>query len=171
MAKAKGQLASALTAGAIAIVANTLALKAADFVPLATAKGGLLRLIRPWFAPVLKSTGIAHAWSKAGGPAVNTPLFQTGFHLAVGLLMALVYAYILEPRMRGGPWRKGLVYAAVVWLLNAAVVLPLTGEGFAGSAHLTMAGMVWFAAAHTLFFVLLAVLYAGQPKSSKRARR
>jgi hypothetical protein len=33
-------------------------------------------------------------------------------------------------------------------------------EGFAGSRHLTLAGMVWFAAAHTLFFVVLAVLYA-----------
>ena len=31
---------------------------------------------------------------------------------------------------------------------------------FAGSRHLTLAGMVWFAAAHTLFFVVLAVLYA-----------
>jgi hypothetical protein len=46
-----------------------------------------------------------------------------------------------------------------VWLLNAAVVLPLTGEGLAGSVHLSLAGMTWFAAAHTVFFVLLAVLY------------
>jgi hypothetical protein len=170
-AKAKGRLAAALSAGAVAIVVNTLALKAADFVPLATARGGLLRLIRPWFAPVLKSTGVSHAWSAAGGPAPATPLFQTGFHLAVGMLMALVYAYLLEPRLNGGPWRKGVVYAAAVWLLNAAVVLPLTGEGFAGSAHLTTAGMVWFAAAHTLFFVLLAVLYAAWLKRPKRVRR
>jgi hypothetical protein len=40
------------------------------------------------------------------------------------------------------------------------VVLPLTGEGFAGSTHLTFAGMLWFAAAHTLFFVALGWLYA-----------
>ncbi len=169
--RARGRLSAALTAGGTAIVLNSLALKAADFVPLATAKGGLLRLIRPWFAPVLRSTGIARAWTTAGAPPVASPLFQLGFHLAVGLLMALFYAYLLEPRLNGGPWRKGVVYAAAVWLLNAAVVLPLTGEGFAGSAHLTTAGMIWFAAAHTLFFVLLAVMYAALLKRPGLTRR
>jgi hypothetical protein len=52
-----------------------------------------------------------------------------------------------------------LVYAGVPWLLNAVIVLPLIGEGFAGARHLDAAGMVGFAAAHTVFFVLLAVLY------------
>jgi len=33
-----------------------------------------------------------------------------------------------------GRLRKGSAYALVVWLLNAAVVLPATGDGFAGSA-------------------------------------
>jgi hypothetical protein len=36
-------------------------------------------------------------------------------------------------------------------------MLPAIGEGF---RHLGLARMAWFAAAHTLFFVLLAVLYA-----------
>jgi len=40
------------------------------------------------------------------------------------------------------------------------VVLPAIGEGLAGTRRLTLAGMVWFAAAHTLFFVVFAVLYA-----------
>jgi hypothetical protein len=43
--------------------------------------------------------------------------------------------------------------------LNAFVVLPATGEGFAGSAHLTLAGIMWFAVAHTLFFMVLATAY------------
>jgi hypothetical protein len=29
-----------------------------------------------------------------------------------------------------------------VWLANALIVLPTIGEGFAGSCHLTVAGMV-----------------------------
>lgn len=86
--------------------------------------------------------------------------FQTGFHVAVGLLMALAYVYVVEPLLKGGAWTKGFVYALAVWLLNAFVVLPLTGEGVAGSTHLALAGMVWFAAAHTLFFVWLAVMYS-----------
>lgn len=136
------RLNAGLAAGSGAIVLNTLALKAADLVPLATAHGGLLRLVRILL------------------PLPATPAFQTAFHLAVGILMALFYAYALEPLLPGRPLAKGLLYAGLVWLANAFLVLPLTGEGIAGLAHLTIAGALWFAAAHTLFFVLLALCYA-----------
>jgi hypothetical protein len=135
----------ALLAGAVAIALNIAALAAADFVPLATAHGGLLRLLVILMGNTLPI------------PAGST--FQTAFHIVVGMAMALFYAFVLEPVLRGPGWVRGLIYAAAVWLANAAVVLPATGEGFAGSRHLTLAGMVWFAAAHTLFFVVLAVLY------------
>jgi hypothetical protein len=46
-----------------------------------------------------------------------------------------------------------------VWLLNAFAVLPATGEGIAGIAHLTPAGIVWYAVAHSLFFMPLALFY------------
>src|SRR6202049_2836833 len=82
-----------------------------------------------------------------------------GFHLAVGIVMALVYADVLEPALPGGDAQKGALYAIAVWLLNAFVVLPATGEGFAGSAHLTLAGITCFAAPHTLFFMVLAMAY------------
>lgn len=144
----------------MAIVVNTLALQSADVISLATAHGGLLRFIRPWLAPPLRALGIGALWTGLGGPAANTPAFQIGFHVAVGLAMALVYAFAIEQVLPGEAWVKGLIYAAFAWLLNAAVVLPAIGEGFAGSANLTTAGMIWFAAAHTLFFVLLAVTYA-----------
>ena len=73
--------------------------------------------------------------------------------------MALFYAYLLEPMLKAPAWRKGLLYAVGMWILNAMVVLPATGQGFAGRANLTAAGMIWFALAHTVFFVLLAILY------------
>ena len=136
----------ALLAGAVAIALNTAALAAADLVPLATAHGGLLRFL------VLLSGGAL--------PVPAGSAFQAGFHVLVGLAMALLYGLALEPVLRGPSWLRGLIYAAAVWLANAVIVLPATGEGFAGSRHLTLAGMVWFAAAHTLFFVVLAILYA-----------
>jgi hypothetical protein len=136
---------AALLAGAVAIALNIAALAAADLVPLATARGGLLRLL-------IMLTGDALPI-----PAGNT--FQTAFHAVVGLAMALFYAWVLEPVLGGPSWFRGLIYAAAVWLANAALVLPATGEGFAGSRHLTLAGMIWFAVAHTLFFIVLAVLY------------
>jgi hypothetical protein len=140
------RLAAALLAGLLAIVLNTAALAAADLVALPTAHGGLLRFL------VMLSGGRLHPPDGAG--------FATGFHVGVGLLMALVYGFVLEPRLPGIPVARGLAYALAVWLVNAAIVLPLTGESFAGSAHLAFAGMLWFAAAHTLFFVVLALVYA-----------
>lgn len=137
---------AALLAGGIAIILNTAALAAADFVPLATAHGGLLRLL------VMLSGGAL--WVPSGSE------FQMFFHIIVGIAMALFYAYLLEPIMFGPGWLRGTIYGVLVWLANALIVLPVTGEGFAGSQHLTLTGMLWFAAAHMLFFVLLAVLYA-----------
>jgi len=160
MHRYRRRLAAALLAGCVAIGLNTLALKAADLIPLATARGGLLRLIAPWLSGPLDRLGIVSLWSTLGGPGASAPAFQTGFHLLVGILMALFYAVLLEPLLPLGPWVKGGIYAAAVWLLNATVVLPATGEGFAGSAHLSLAGMIWFAAAHMLFFLVLAVGFA-----------
>lgn len=151
---------AALLAGFPAIVLNSLALAAADLVPLATAHGGLLRLLMSWLGGFFTATGLPNLWAAGGLPTPDRPLFQAGFHIVVGLAMAFFYGFAAEPVLRGRPWHKGLHFAAGIWLLNATVILPLTGEGFAGRVHLTLAGMAWFAAAHTLFFVLLAVLYA-----------
>ena len=151
---------AALLAGAIAIGVNTALLAAADAAGFTTAHGGLLRLllnIAGWFAAFL---GLAAAWSNLFLPVISGPLLQTAFHVIVGLLMAVFYGFVVEPLLRGRAWVKGLLYALAVWLLNALVVLPLIGEGIAGSRHLGMAGMTGFAAAHTIFFLLLSLLYA-----------
>jgi hypothetical protein len=151
---------AALLTGTVAGVVNTFVLKAADFVPLSTAKGGLLRLIRPAVAPLLQWLAIASTWSSVGLPTADSAAFQIGFHLLVGLMMALVYGLVLERLLPYGAFRNGMIYAAGTWLINAGVVLPLNGEGFAGIGQLSIAGIVWFAAAHLLFFLLLAVCFA-----------
>lgn len=155
----RSRLEASLEAGAVAIILNIAALKLADVIALPTAHGGLLRLISPWLVGPLNGLGLISLWQRAGGPLPSSALFQMGFHFVVGLAMAVVYAFAIEPLLGGRAIVKGLVYAAAVWLMNSAVVLPLTGEGFAGGEHLSLAGMAWFAAAHTLFFVMLAVLY------------
>jgi hypothetical protein len=65
-----------------------------------------------------------------------------------------------SPFSRDRRWYKGLVYSLLVWLTNAFIVLPRIGEGSAGSRYLSAAGMTYFAAAHTAFLGLLALLYA-----------
>jgi hypothetical protein len=148
-------LGAALIAGAIAIVLNTLALKAADLFHLETAHGGLLRLLSSLLSGPLARIGVSSLWSALNGPVPKGALFQTGFHLAVGIMMALFYAFILEPALPQSTAFKGWFYAMALWLMNAAVILPATGEGFAGRANLTLAGIVWYAGAHMLFVLVL----------------
>lgn len=154
------RISCALLAGGLAIGVNTFLLAAADWIPLATAHGGLLKLLKMYVSPTLADVGVASLWATLGLPAPGSRVFQRGFHVAVGLAMALLYGVALEPRLPGPPWVKGVAYAAVVWAANALVVLPWLGEGVAGSRYLGPAGMAYFAAAHTVFFVLLAVLFA-----------
>lgn len=151
---------AALFAGGVAIVLNTVALDVADLFHLETAHGGLLRMLSSWLAVPFDRLGVTAVWSYLDGPSPTGPVFRTGFHLFVGLLMAQAYAFVLERRLPGSIPTKGLIYAAIVWIINATVVLPATGEGFAGRAHLTFAGIAWFAVCHTLFFLVLAYDFA-----------
>ncbi len=153
-------LGAALLAGLIAIVANTLVLEAADWIPLVTARGGLLKLLKIYLAQPLTDLGVPDLWAAPPLPAPDSHAFKSGFHIFVGLLMALFYAYGLEPLLPGTALMKGLLYALGVWLANAFIVLPWIGEGIAGSANLGAGGMIYFAFAHTVFFVLLALFYA-----------
>ena len=150
----------ALIAGGIAIAVNTILLAAADWIPLVTAHGGLLKLLTTYLARPVLSIGLGELWSNLGLPSPANHVFQTGFHVVVGLAMAVLYALAIEPLLTGDAWKKGLIYAFFVWLANAVVVLPWIGEGIAGNRSLEAAGMIYFAAAHTIFFVLMAVLYS-----------
>ena len=156
----RSRLSPALVAGSLAISLNTVVLKGADLIHLTTAHGGLLRLLSHHFSKPLQQSGITSIWWAVGAPAPATQTFQIGFHILVGLMMALFYAFVLEPAMPWSTTVKGLVYLAVVWLVNALIVLPATGEGFAGSANLTLAGIAWFAAAHSIFFMILVYGFA-----------
>ena len=156
----QSRLIASLLAGAIAIAVNTALLEGADAIGFTTARGGLLRLLKDLAAQIAPDVNLADTWNNVLAPATTGDLFRNGFHIVVGLLMALFYAYVLESALPGKPLVKGLIYAALVWLLNACVVLLAIGEGIAGLRFLGVPGMIGFAAIHTVFFVLLAVLYA-----------
>jgi hypothetical protein len=138
-----GRVIAALCAGGVAIALNVVALWSSDLIQLQTAHGGLLQLLA----------------QLAGVLAPHSVSFSIVFHVAVGLAMAVAYSLLLEPLWPGPSWLLGLAYAAVVWIANTFVVLPLIGEGIAGSATLSTEGIIWFAAAHTAFFVALSLLY------------
>ncbi len=147
----RGWLSVGLVAGSLAIAVNTLLLKAADWIRLDIGHGGLLKLLH---IGLQRYAGIS---LPPAGPA-----YKIEFHIIVGLGMALVYTSLLEPTLppRLIAWMKGFVYAVFVWLLNAFLILPALGQGVAGSRVLGLAGILYYAFAHTVFFVLLALIVA-----------
>ena len=97
----------ALLAGLIAIVINTALLQLADLIPLQTAHGGLLKLLQLLVGDMVRAVGLSNIWLSAGLPAVDTAIFKLGFHVLIGLIMAVIYAVILEPFLNGSAVKKG----------------------------------------------------------------
>lgn len=62
----------------------------------------------------------------------DSVVLAIGANLAVGLLLALVYARYIEPRLAGSGWWKGLQFSLIPWLLSLIVFLPLMGGGLFG---------------------------------------
>ena len=162
-----GSLRAALLAGLVAVLVNTALLDLARLIPLEVQGGGLLKLLKLGLGDLLARTSLPEAWNRLHFPAPDSAIFKAVFHIAVGLVMAVVYAVVVEPVLRGPAWLKGLLYALLAWLLNAFALLPSIGEGIAGHDKVSGAGIVYYAVAHTVFFVLVALLYArfrrGQP--------
>jgi hypothetical protein len=147
------RLIASVLAGTIAIALNMALLSSASAAGISTSHGGLFRL----FTSIISSLG----WSlRPIDSRSNLPLSsQAIFHILTGLAMAIAYALMIEPRLPGRAYFKGLAYGTVVWCINAFVVLPLTGEGLAGSRNLNTVGLIVFAVAHMSFFLALSVLY------------
>ncbi|MFG1463875.1 hypothetical protein V5F77_13355 [Xanthobacter sp. DSM 24535] len=146
-----------LFAGALGLGVNFLLLGLADRLGIVTARGGFQRLTKLWTGPALHRFGVDRAWTALHLPDPGGALFMHGFKIAVGLAMALIYLWI-KPLLPGSALEKGLLYALLVWLVNAAIVLPALGQGFAGADTLSAVGILAFAIAHTAFFLVLAAL-------------
>lgn len=67
-----------------------------------------------------------------------TARFQTAvpvvvlLHFIFGINWAIIYAAVVEPRLSGPGWRRGLLFAPIPWLLSLLVFLPAVGGGFLG---------------------------------------
>jgi uncharacterized protein DUF6789 len=52
-----------------------------------------------------------------------------GMHFASGTAMAVIYAAVVEPRLGGPGWQRGIVFSLVPWILSVVVFLPAVGGG------------------------------------------
>jgi hypothetical protein len=75
-------------------------------------------------------------WALAHNPLTDTthallPLAIV-LHFAAGIAWAIVYAALVEPRLSGPGWRRGLEFALLPWLASLVIFLPLMGGGLLG---------------------------------------
>lgn len=141
-----------LGAALLGISANTLLLQLAPRFGVRPGSGGLLRLIlsyakhwAPWALPWMRRLGLSRPPSFAGA---------LWFHYATGVGMLLAYFLLLAPRMTGSRWTNATLFALFVWLLNAAVILPLLGQGFAGLHKISAVGAAYFFLANWAFVLV-----------------
>jgi uncharacterized protein DUF6789 len=113
----------ALLAGFVASVAMVLAFAVAYAAALAL--GHLpVPILAGWFQGLTNNPLIDTA-----GPNLYaaTAIFFVG-----GLIWALLYGLVFEPRLHGSAWRRGLRFALIPWLFSLAVFMPLVGGGILG---------------------------------------
>ena len=147
------RLLAALLASSIALAVNMALLSIAGAAGITTGQGGSLRLFATMIQRLAVSLRLIDGRSNLPLPSLAI------FHIVTGLAMAVAYALMIEPKLPGRPFSKGLVYGTVIWCFNAFLVLPLTGEGIAGSRNVNTVGLIVFAVAHMTFFLTLSMVY------------
>jgi hypothetical protein len=76
--------------------------------------------------------GLAH--NKLTDNVFDIPIGAISLNLAAGLAWAIIYVLLVEPRLSGPSWRRGMLFALVPWLLSLVVFFPLVGAGFFGAS-------------------------------------
>ena len=160
-------LISGLGASALTTLSVTWLLEMIGFVAQAPPERALLR-----FLETDPTSGLFQSLTRyAPQRLVFTGLVATiPFQVATHLLWAVLYAFTLEQRLRGGASARGVQFAVLPWLFSGLVVFPLLNAGWFGfqfGGVLPMAGEL---IRSVLFGVTLATLYrlvrlARQPRS------
>ena len=113
----------ALLAGFIASVAMVLAFAVA-FVAAVVLSRLPLPILAGWCHALTSNQLIDVA---APNLYAATAVFFIG-----GLVWALLYALVFEPRLHGPGWQRGVKFALVPWLFSLIVFIPLLGGGVLG---------------------------------------
>jgi hypothetical protein len=81
-------------------------------------------LISDWFRGLTNNPLIDTA-----GPNLYT---ATAVFFVGGLLWAMLYGLVFEPRLSGAGWQKGVKFALIPWLFSLVIFMPLVGGGVLG---------------------------------------
>jgi len=149
-------LIAGLGASALTTLSVTWLLEMIGFVAQAPPERALLRFLEADPTPGLLQLLTRYAPQRL----VFTGLVATvPFQVATHLVWAVLYAFTLEQRLRGGASARGMQFAVLPWLFSGLVVFPLLDAGWFGfqfGGVLPMAGELLRS---VLFGVTLATLY------------
>ena len=92
---------------------------------------------------------------------LDIPIAAFSVNLLAGLAWALVYGGVVERRMAGPGWLRGMLFALVPWLLSLVVFFPAVGGGFFGmdldAGPLPAIGNLFL---HLIFGAILGAVFA-----------
>src|SRR6266487_3373738 len=114
----RGSVVLALLAGFIASVAMLLAFAVA-YVAALILSSLPVPILAGWFRGLTSNRLIDVA-----SPNLYA---ATAIFFAGGMMWALLFALVLEPRLRGRTWERGVQFGLVPWLFSLVVFLPLLG--------------------------------------------
>ncbi|MGH2558256.1 MAG: DUF6789 family protein, partial [Thermomicrobiales bacterium] len=76
-------------------------------------------------------------WALSHNPVTDSTrdgiALAIALNLIMGLIWACVYGYLVEPRLDGPGWKKGILFSLVPWALSVIAFLPIMGGGFLGA--------------------------------------
>jgi hypothetical protein len=82
-------------------------------------------------------------------------------HLAIGLMLALVYAAGFASRLPGRPAVRGLLYGVGVFFVAQVVVTPMMGGGVFSGGHVPM--IMGSLIGHLVYGGLVVAVYGNEP--------
>ncbi len=81
-------------------------------------------------------------------------------NLVMGLVWALVYARLAEPRLTGPGWRRGALFSLIPWALSILVVFPIAGIGLLGTGiDAGILPVLGNLVLHLVFGIVLGTMY------------
>ena len=107
-----------------------------------------------WMAPLMGIPAMNPARMLAGAMGGSMLLGWTG-HLMIGVVLALVYAFV-APALVGPPVGRGALYGLAPFLLAQVMVMPMMGMPvFSGSAAMAMGSLI----GHLVYGAVVGTVY------------
>ena len=106
-----------------------------------------------------------------GMPEMNIGRMLAGFmgipvalgwaaHFMIGVVLALIFAFLLVSKLPGAPWVRGLLFSLIPWFMAQVIVNPMMGAGLFASNTPTPAAMVMGSLmGHMVYGAVLGAVY------------